>query len=179
MGGLPAGWSSGMQHPSREEACFCCCADTSHAPLLLPAAALTRCTPQPLSLLLQVQDQLGLASQAAQRRGPPSPMKGPTPGGRPGNRFILPLAECEFVISAAVEELQRDAFPAVPEHRPSRCTGTALQVRQAGVGVGGGLVCVWGRHVWGCAAVQGRSRFGQSLPQGGTVAGAYTFSRWQ
>jgi hypothetical protein len=34
----------------------------------------------------QVQDQLGLASQAAQRRGPPSPMKGPTPGGRPGNR---------------------------------------------------------------------------------------------
>ena len=43
-------------------------------------------------------------------------------------RFILPLSECEFVINAAVEELQRDAFPAVPEHRPSRCTGTALQV---------------------------------------------------
>ncbi|GAB4820058.1 hypothetical protein N2152v2_007104 [Parachlorella kessleri] len=80
----------------------------------------------------QVQDQLGLASQAAQRRGPPSPMKGgPTPGGRPGNRFVLPLSECEFVINAAVEELQRDAFPAVPEHRPSRCTGTALQVATA------------------------------------------------
>lgn len=52
----------------------------------------------------QVQEQLGLHSQAAQRRaGPASPLKaGPAPGGlapRPGNRFILPLADCEFMVT--------------------------------------------------------------------------------
>lgn len=91
-----------------------------------------------------IQDQLGLASAAAQRRGaPPSPSKHPigaAAGGGPnvnlpgGGRFILPLSECEFVIGQAVEELQRDAFPAVSEHRPARCTGTAVAVTTALMG---------------------------------------------
>ena len=137
----------------------------------------------------QVQEQLGLHSQAAQRRaGPASPLKaGPAPGGlapRPGNRFILPLSECEFMVTKVgcsvclcvarsrfilplakyecmhaldlqagrlpllvlphlicsyqptccpaclqtLDELQRDAFPAVAASRPARALGTAVQV---------------------------------------------------
>ena len=44
-------------------------------------------------------------------------------------RFVLPLGECEFSISGVLDELQRDAFPPVADHRPARCTGTALQAR--------------------------------------------------
>lgn len=90
----------------------------------------------------QVQEQLGLHSQAAQRRGagPGSPQKGggggpaPVPGSRPGNRFILPLSECDFAVNQALEELQRDAFPAVAASRPSRALGTAVQVAAALMG---------------------------------------------
>ena len=46
----------------------------------------------------------------------------------PGTRFIPPLSQCEFVISNVLEELQKDAFPATAGHRPSRCTGAAIQV---------------------------------------------------
>ena len=44
-------------------------------------------------------------------------------------RFVSPLSECEFVISGALDELQKDAWPAPQGHRPARCTGTALQVQ--------------------------------------------------
>lgn len=87
-------------------------------------------------LAAQVQEQLGLHSQAAQRRGaggPGSPQTG-GPGGRPGNRFILPLSECEFAVNQALEELQRDAFPAVAASRPSRALGTAVAVAAALMG---------------------------------------------
>ena len=43
-------------------------------------------------------------------------------------RFVLSLGECEFAISGVLDELQRDAFTTVADHRPARCTGTALQV---------------------------------------------------
>ncbi len=43
-------------------------------------------------------------------------------------RFILPLSECEFALQGVLDDLQRDAFPTEAEHRPSRCTGTAIQV---------------------------------------------------
>ena len=104
----------------------------------------------------QVQEQLGLHSAAAQRRaGPGSPLKaaGPgAPGARPGNRFILPLSECEFVINQALDELQRDAFPAVAASRPSRALGTAVQVRLACAARGAGprawlvLAAAGGKH---------------------------------
>lgn len=76
----------------------------------------------------QVQEQLGLigkATAAARKPGQPVPM-----GGAVGStgRFVLPLQDCEFTINAALDELQRDAFPTVSDHRPARCTGTALQV---------------------------------------------------
>ena len=85
-----------------------------------------------------VQEQLGLGGGAAaagrgRMPGPGGPMS-PNGGSARGNRFIAPLSECEFVLSAAIEDLQRDAFPAVTEQRPSRCTGTALQVAAALMG---------------------------------------------
>jgi len=79
-----------------------------------------------------VQDQLGLGAKAAPRKPAPGPPSGgaPPPPQPPGTRFVLPLHECEFVISGVLDELQRDAFPTLAEHRPSRCTGTALQARR-------------------------------------------------
>jgi protein transport protein SEC23 len=58
----------------------------------------------------------------------------PTKGASAANRFILPVSDCEFTLAGALEELQRDGFPAVAAHRPSRCTGTALQVATALLG---------------------------------------------
>jgi protein transport protein SEC23 len=82
----------------------------------------------------QVVEQLGLGAKLpAQRKGGPGGhpgQLGPGPGS-PGSRFVLPISECEFTVNAALEELQRNAFPTIPEHRPSRCTGTALQARPA------------------------------------------------
>ncbi len=79
-----------------------------------------------------MQDQLGLGAKAAPRKAAPGPPGGgaPPPPQPPGTRFVLPLHECEFVISGVLDELQRDAFPTLAEHRPSRCTGTALQARR-------------------------------------------------
>lgn len=57
--------------------------------------------------------------------------------GQQANRkgsFLMPLGECEFILSAALEDLQCNPFPAVSGQRPSRCTGTALQVATALMG---------------------------------------------
>ena len=85
----------------------------------------------------QVQTHLGIGPSTASRQ-PASPSR---PGMQPqqlqdpiafaARRFILPVSECEFTISAALEGLRKDAFPSVADHRPSRCTGTAIQVRAA------------------------------------------------
>mmetsp|Transcript_23676 Transcript_23676/g.51683 ORF Transcript_23676/g.51683 Transcript_23676/m.51683 type:complete len:755 (-) Transcript_23676:203-2467(-) len=68
-----------------------------------------------------ITDQLGLRAAQGQPRG-----AGAAPPA--ANRFLVPLAECEFQLSNVLEELQPDAFPTASEHRASRCTGTALQV---------------------------------------------------
>ena len=75
----------------------------------------------------QVVEQLGLASKMPARKGGPGQPALPMPAS-PGSRFILPISECEFTVNAVLDELQRDVFPTLSEHRPSRCTGTALQV---------------------------------------------------
>ena len=100
----------------------------------------------------QVQLQLGIGPSTASRQ-PASPSR---PGMKPqqlqdpiataARRFILPVSECEFTISAAIEGLRKDAFPSVADHRPSRCTGTAIQVRCGGachLGIG----CCSGRGI--------------------------------
>jgi len=80
----------------------------------------------------QVQDQLGLGPQQLPRQPAPG-QAGQPPHGAVG-RFLLPLSECEFQLTAVLEELQRDPWPTQQEHRPARCTGTALQVASALLG---------------------------------------------
>ena len=43
-------------------------------------------------------------------------------------RFLPPLADGEFALQSVLDDLSRDAFPALPEQRPSRSTGQALAV---------------------------------------------------
>ena len=82
----------------------------------------------------QIQTQLGIGFSTASRQ-PASPSRPgmkqqqpQDPVGAAARRFVLPVSDCEFTISAALESLRTDAFPAVADHRPSRCTGTAIQV---------------------------------------------------
>ncbi|GKE26947.1 protein transport protein Sec23 [Tanacetum coccineum] len=43
------------------------------------------------------------------------------------HNFILPVSECEFNITTAIEDI-RHSSPLTPGHRPPRCTGAAIQV---------------------------------------------------
>ncbi|KAJ7535739.1 hypothetical protein O6H91_12G044100 [Diphasiastrum complanatum] len=43
-------------------------------------------------------------------------------------RFLLPLSECEFSLTTAIEDLQSNSFVAELGHRPCRATGAALAV---------------------------------------------------
>lgn len=80
----------------------------------------------------QVAEQLGLANRAVQPTrlgGPPGSAPVANGGAVPtAGRFVVPLTDCEFQISGVLDELQKDSFPPVAEHRSARCTGTALQV---------------------------------------------------
>lgn len=87
-----------------------------------------------LPTLQAVQTQLGIGAHTAIRQAVTSPKTGMQqqrpldPAAAAAARFVLPLSDCEFTIDGALEELQRDAFPAVADQRPTRCTGTAMQV---------------------------------------------------
>ncbi|GMH38572.1 hypothetical protein BSKO_06456 [Bryopsis sp. KO-2023] len=78
----------------------------------------------------QIAEQLGLANRAVPmtRTGAPGPVHANGGAAPAASRFVVPLGECEFQISGVLDELQRDCFPPVAEHRAARCTGTALQV---------------------------------------------------
>lgn len=78
-----------------------------------------------------IQEQLGVHARRAAAAAAGAPGQ---PGQASSSSFVLPLGECEFVLSAALEDLQCDAFPAVPGQRPARCTGSALQVATALMG---------------------------------------------
>jgi len=78
-------------------------------------------------------------------------------------RFLLPVADCEFQLTAVLDELQKDAFPVQPDERPGRCTGTALAVA-AGLlsgscaGQGGRIILLTGGPCTeGAGAVVGKS----------------------
>lgn len=68
-----------------------------------------------------VQQQLGLVSR--------DPRGGA--GGVAARRFLLPVADCEFVFNAILADLQKDQWPIPTDHRPERCTGVALSVALA------------------------------------------------
>lgn len=43
-------------------------------------------------------------------------------------RFLLPVKDCEFVLTSILENLQRDPWPVADDKRPERCTGVAMSV---------------------------------------------------
>lgn len=67
------------------------------------------------NLLDQIKDQLGLLQN-------PNAMQVAT------KRFLVPLSDCEVLLSSVIEELTVDPWPIKPQQRPKRCTGTALSV---------------------------------------------------
>ncbi|KAK3629184.1 GTPase-activating protein S23 [Elasticomyces elasticus] len=81
----------------------------------------------------QVQEMLGLLSvPGAPRAGQPTQ----TQPGRPvqpmiagaGQRFLLPVSQCEAQLTTALESLQKDPWPVANDRRSIRCTGAALAV---------------------------------------------------
>lgn len=75
----------------------------------------------------QVQEMLGLSTPGVrpnipQQAGRPGPPMGPS------SRFLLPVQQCEFQLTSALEQLQKDPWPVANDKRPLRCTGIALSV---------------------------------------------------
>ncbi len=76
----------------------------------------------------QVQEMLGLTSPGLrpgmqqQQPGRPMPPMGPAA------RFLLPVQQCEFQLTKALEQLQKDPWPVASDRRNLRCTGVAMSV---------------------------------------------------
>lgn len=46
----------------------------------------------------------------------------------PASRFLLPVQQCEFQLTKALEQLQKDPWPVANDRRNLRCSGVALSV---------------------------------------------------
>lgn len=76
-----------------------------------------------------------MAPGARQNVQPMQPQPGhpaPPPPMGAAARFLLPVQQCEFQLTNALEQLQRDPWPVANDKRALRCTGVALSV---GVGL--------------------------------------------
>ncbi|KAG2232178.1 hypothetical protein INT48_004106 [Thamnidium elegans] len=71
----------------------------------------------------QIQEMLGLTGGVR-----PSQPGQPPQTGMAANRFLLPVKDCEFVLTSILENLQRDPWPVDDDKRPIRCTGVATSV---------------------------------------------------
>jgi protein transport protein SEC23 len=71
---------------------------------------------------------LGLGQIAPRPHMQAQPGMPPMPIGGPGARFLLPVAQCEFQLTNALEQLQKDPWPVANDKRALRCTGVALSV---------------------------------------------------
>ncbi|KAK1075071.1 GTPase-activating protein S23 [Friedmanniomyces endolithicus] len=81
----------------------------------------------------QVQEMLGLLTAPGARPGmqqvQPQPGRPALPPmGGAGQRFLLPVQQCEFQLTNALESLQKDPWPVANDRRSIRCTGVALSV---------------------------------------------------
>ncbi|KAF2256663.1 transport protein-like protein sec23 [Trematosphaeria pertusa] len=76
----------------------------------------------------QVQEMLGLGQIAPRPNMQQQPGRPPMPIGGPGARFLLPVSQCEFQLTNALEQLQKDPWPVANDKRALRCTGVALSV---------------------------------------------------
>ena len=70
---------------------------------------------------------LGLMSSSGRSNVPQQPGRSPATMG-PAARFLLPVQQCEFQLTNALEQLQRDPWPVANDRRSLRCTGVALSV---------------------------------------------------
>jgi protein transport protein SEC23 len=76
----------------------------------------------------QVQEMIGLGQMAPRPGMQQQPGRPPVPVATPAARFILPVAQCEFQLTNALEQLQRDPWPVANDKRALRCTGVAMSV---------------------------------------------------
>lgn len=70
---------------------------------------------------------LGLLASGMRPNMPQQPGR-PPPVAGPAARFLLPVQQCEFQLTNALEQLQRDPWPVANDKRSLRCTGVALSV---------------------------------------------------
>ena len=75
----------------------------------------------------QVQEMLGLSPSSLRTNVPPQPGRA-APVMGPAARFLLPVQQCEFQLTNALEQLQKDPWPVANDKRSLRCTGVALSV---------------------------------------------------
>ncbi len=75
----------------------------------------------------QVQEMLGLMAAGLRPAMQPQAGRAPPPMG-PASRFLLPVQQCEFQFTNALEQLQKDPWPVASDKRSLRCTGVALSV---------------------------------------------------
>ncbi|KAI9842346.1 MAG: GTPase-activating protein S23 [Thelocarpon superellum] len=75
----------------------------------------------------QVQEMLGILAPGLRSNMPQQPGRPMQPMG-PSARFLLPVQQCEFQLTNALEQLQRDPWPVANDKRSLRCTGVALSV---------------------------------------------------
>ena len=75
----------------------------------------------------QVQEMLGLLASGLRPSAPQQPGRPPLAMG-PAARFLLPVQQCEFQLTNALEQLQKDPWPVANDKRSLRCTGVALSV---------------------------------------------------
>jgi len=77
----------------------------------------------------QVQEMLGLLSPTLRPGIPQQQQQGrPLMPTGPASRFLLPVQQCEFQLTKALEQLQKDPWPVAGDRRSLRCTGVALSV---------------------------------------------------
>jgi protein transport protein SEC23 len=70
----------------------------------------------------QVSTQLGLTPRGATgATASQASMSG-------ARRFLLPVSECEYILSTILEDLQKDSWPTPSGNRAGRCTGVAVSV---------------------------------------------------
>ena len=72
---------------------------------------------------------LSLGSGGGMRPGMQQQQPGrPAPPMGPAARFLLPVSQCEYQLTKALEQLQKDPWPVANDRRNLRCTGVALSV---------------------------------------------------
>lgn len=69
---------------------------------------------------------LGLIVSGMRSNIPQQPGRPPLVG--PAARFLLSVQQCEFQLTNALEQLQKDPWPVANDKRSLRCTGVALSV---------------------------------------------------